>query len=854
MNLNNYIKTVLSGVKTWALSTFANKRDFDDLNSRMYHSEQVEKFFFKNQQISPMDSYGDYVNMSFLEKQCDEISVGDTLNVVWDGTEYECKVFKYDGALMVGNKSIVGTIMGESFADTGEPFVIAIRDGYEVGFYYTDMVSESHVVSISGMVEKVHQIDKKYLPLKEDDVVLDFLKDFENSNKKHRRDLFTIIWSAIEDGRNIFILHNNDVEIGQKQMYVVYNAVINDDYDPRIDLRLKTGFEEWHMLLYSSGYYELTVNRTLNAISKTSTMNRKVGVDELSGELYSEDIISDKEAKALSNCAVLQESILATDLTDKYYSIAYDDSFDKFIAVPYYHSKELMTSENGLAFDENGEFYIEGYGCQTACGNGIIVALGERNTFYSTDQGATWNKSNENLGSNNYLIYANGFFIAVPSQLSTATCHYSADGKNWTAILRSSSYRATDIAFSQKDNMAIVLTSHNTICLYLRDNSIEESSTPIMLPSPTGVSATWEKILVDNDATDPNKSIYYFDGKTGLCAYGNVALVNAFDFESFVPDADGATTFNYFIQYAGIIDDTIFAISTPTSSKHGDDAESVVFTKKRNGDTWEKTVLFDNKYYIDQVVVGKDRAIALVVDRDDKTQAHTVVTFDGKTWINKIATGNFITPDNSAINFVINGDKGSRSGAKSNQYLVTGNDGQVKWEDKLAWSEGAKLSWDGDISNPNYDAEKNMCKVSDVPMTKEELVGAKITVRSSDRDGNPIYTTGTIEAGDVSENGGAIVIAKNLTSEIGETCKATAASVLTETMGLAPGVYFSHSNGFYSVTVALDVETIHPIDPKLGGMPTLASDGSDAGKFVKVNAAGDGYELVAMTNVAEEGA
>ena len=124
------------------------------------------------------------------------------------------------------------------------------------------------------------------------------------------------------------------------------------------------------------------------------------------------------------------------------------------------------------------------------------------------------------------------------------------------------------------------------------------------------------------------------------------------------------------------------------------------------------------------------------------------------------------------------------------------------------------IVWDGDISNPNYNADMKACKVSDVPLTKEELVGAKITVRSSDRGGNPIYTTGTIEADDVSENGGVIAIAKNLTSEIGETCIAIAASVLTETMGLAPGVYFGHSNGFYSVTVALDAETIKPLDAK----------------------------------------
>ena len=63
------------------------------------------------------------------------------------------------------------------------------------------------------------------------------------------------------------------------------------------------------------------------------------------------------------------------------------------------------------------------------------------------------------------------------------------------------------------------------------------------------------------------------------------------------------------------------------------------------------------------------------------------------------------------------------------------------------------------------------------------------------------------------------------------------------------------ANGdIHTVSVSIYSETVKTLDPKLGGMPTLASDGSDAGKFVKVNAAGDGYELVAMTNVAEEGA
>lgn len=235
MNLNNYIKTVLSGVKTWALSTFANKRDFDELNSRMYYSEQVEKFFFKNQQISPMDSYGDYVNISFLERQCDEIRVGDALNVVWDGTKYECKVFQFGGSLAIGNKSIIGTLVGESFADTGEPFVIAIWDGYRVEVYYTDMVSESHVISISGMVEKVHKIDEKYLPeMGKSDLIVE-LEYMGNGHYTADKDIEDIL-AAEEEGRNVILVTRPD---GIKNQYV----------------RIGSGYGNIYVCVGFDGYY-----------------------------------------------------------------------------------------------------------------------------------------------------------------------------------------------------------------------------------------------------------------------------------------------------------------------------------------------------------------------------------------------------------------------------------------------------------------------------------------------------------------------------------------------------------------------------------------------------------------------
>ena len=51
--------------------------------------------------------------------------------------------------------------------------------------------------------------------------------------------------------------------------------------------------------------------------------------------------------------------------------------------------------------------------------------------------------------------------------------------------------------------------------------------------------------------------------------------------------------------------------------------------------------------------------------------------------------------------------------------------------------------------------------------------------------------------------------------------------------------------GDYTVKIEKRATVAHPLPPSLGGMPTLAEDGSDAGKTVKANAEGTGYELVA---------
>ncbi len=219
------------------------------------------------------------------------------------------------------------------------------------------------------------------------------------------------------------------------------------------------------------------------------------------------------------------------------------------------------------------------------------------------------------------------------------------------------------------------------------------------------------------------------------------------------------------------------------------------------------------------------REIVAILDTDEDLAAlgnayapgsQAIVTQQGGNTYMMNASGEWVKFDDGGS--ANGGGSGLPSGSSPNQYLVTDGDGNAKWEDKLCWSEGVELSWDGDISNPNYDADKQMCKVSDVPMTKEELVGAKITGCSFyyDEHNNriPIYTIGTIEDGDVSENDGLISVEKTLTEESGDTVKTRVYSVLTETMGVAPGVYFGHTSDFASVTVELSTETIHPIDKK----------------------------------------
>ena len=88
--------------------------------------------------------------------------VGDSYKVTWDGTVYECVAYQCDGAIAIGNSSIVGSSGNDSI---DVDFFVGITPNRMLIF---NMESQSaHTISISnGGNEEIiiHTIDKKYLP------------------------------------------------------------------------------------------------------------------------------------------------------------------------------------------------------------------------------------------------------------------------------------------------------------------------------------------------------------------------------------------------------------------------------------------------------------------------------------------------------------------------------------------------------------------------------------------------------------------------------------------------------------------------------------------------------------------
>ena len=159
------VKTVQNGKPTeWEAVDMPSQPDWNQndetaadyvKNRPFYTGNPVETVLVEESTVTFATVDGMY--MGQLESTF-SATIGETYKVSWDGAAYECTCVSFNGEHAIGNLSIVS-----AGSDTGEPFIIGIRNGVAIQIVTAD-TSASHTFSISGFVTEVVKIDAKYLP------------------------------------------------------------------------------------------------------------------------------------------------------------------------------------------------------------------------------------------------------------------------------------------------------------------------------------------------------------------------------------------------------------------------------------------------------------------------------------------------------------------------------------------------------------------------------------------------------------------------------------------------------------------------------------------------------------------
>ena len=127
----------------------------DYVKNRPFYSEITETVLVEESTLS-FTSPRPGIYRSAIQSTFNPVA-GETYNVSWDSTTYECVCITANGYPVIGNLSIMG-----AGADTGEPFVITpLADASGIEIYTVD--ASPHTLSISGKVGEVVQIPDKYI-------------------------------------------------------------------------------------------------------------------------------------------------------------------------------------------------------------------------------------------------------------------------------------------------------------------------------------------------------------------------------------------------------------------------------------------------------------------------------------------------------------------------------------------------------------------------------------------------------------------------------------------------------------------------------------------------------------------
>ena len=168
---NNYMKTILSGVKEWTENLTDDAVDKANGTHKDWNENDPTKpGYIKNRPFYTGDPVETDIipptTVTFSENGSGMIALwpesfdfvnGQTYHVSWDGTDYVCTGILFNGTIsLLGNLGLAG--VGD---DTGEPFIFVKQNEWVVGSAES---ATEHIIGIKTVTNLIVTLDEKYLP------------------------------------------------------------------------------------------------------------------------------------------------------------------------------------------------------------------------------------------------------------------------------------------------------------------------------------------------------------------------------------------------------------------------------------------------------------------------------------------------------------------------------------------------------------------------------------------------------------------------------------------------------------------------------------------------------------------
>ena len=184
--MNNYMKTVVAGIKNWVSTQFnKNKANWtvnDPTDPRYVHGRThwVEETLIELMPEQTVTFASSNAVMIANSPVIFDIVEGQFYTVNFDGVRYEVSAKFLQGTLVIGNLSFVG--IGD---DSGEPFLYMRGNAYSI--WATTSTETEHTIGVTGIVRNITKIPEEFLP--DNSELVNHIDDINNPHKVTKEQL-----------------------------------------------------------------------------------------------------------------------------------------------------------------------------------------------------------------------------------------------------------------------------------------------------------------------------------------------------------------------------------------------------------------------------------------------------------------------------------------------------------------------------------------------------------------------------------------------------------------------------------------------------------------------------------------